>query len=315
VPRIVVTRALPDQALAALRDSGADVWVSPVDRALAPAELHAAVRGADAVVTMLHDRVDDGFLAAAGEQLRVVANVAVGYDNVDVEAARARGVTITNTPGVLTDATADLAIALLLAVTRRLGEGERLIRSRRPWAWSIDFMLGRGLRGKTLGIVGLGEIGRATAARARAFGMEVVYTQRSRGAEPGQLELDELLARSHAVSLHCPLTPETRHLIDAEALARMRDDAYLVNTARGPVVDEAALAAALRDGVIAGAALDVFEREPEVHPELLGLENAVLVPHLGSATVETRTAMAELAAANALAVLAGEAPVTAVHHA
>jgi glyoxylate reductase len=176
-------------------------------------------------------------------------------------------------------------------------------------------MLGRGLRGKTLGIVGLGEIGRATAARARAFGMEVLYTKRSRGAEPGQVELEELLARSHAVSLHCPLTPETRHLIDAAALARMRDDAYLVNTARGPVVDEAALATALRDGVIAGAALDVFEREPEVHPELLGLENAVLVPHLGSATVETRRAMAELAAANALAVLAGDAPVTPVHHA
>ena len=315
MPRIVVTRALPESALDALRESGASVWVSPHDRPLARDELHAAVRGAHAVVTMLHDRVDDAFVAAAGEQLRVVANVAVGYDNVDVEAARARGVTITNTPGVLTDATADLAIALLLAVTRRLGEGERLIRSRRPWAWSIDFMLGRGLRGKTLGIVGLGEIGRATAARARAFGMEVLYTKRSRGAEPGQVELEELLARSHAVSLHCPLTPETRHLIDAAALARMRDDAYLVNTARGPVVDEAALATALRDGVIAGAALDVFEREPEVHPELLGLENAVLVPHLGSATVETRRAMAELAAANALAVLAGDAPVTPVHHA
>jgi glyoxylate reductase len=241
--------------------------------------------------------------------LRVVANVAVGYANVDVDAARARGVTVTNTPGVLTDATADLAIALLLAITRRLGEGERLIRSGRPWAWAIDFMLGRGLRGKTLGIIGYGEIGRATAQRARAFGMEIVYTKRSPGDEPGQVELDELLERSHAVSLHCPLTPETRHLIDAAALARMRDDAYLVNTARGPVVDEAALAAALRDGVIAGAALDVFEREPEVHPDLVGLENAVLVPHLGSATRETRTAMAELAAANVVAVLAGgEAP-------
>jgi glyoxylate reductase len=312
VPRVVVTRALPEPALVALRESGADVWVSPEPRALSADELHAAVRGADAVVTMLHDRVDGGFLDAAGEQLRVVANVAVGYDNVDVDAARARGVTITNTPGVLTDATADLAIALLLAITRRLGEGERLIRSREPWAWAIDFMLGRGVRGKTLGIVGYGAIGQATAQRARAFGLEIVYTKRSRGGDPGQVEIDELLERSHAVSLHCPLTPETHHLIDAAALARMRDDAYLVNTARGPVVDEAALAAALRDGVIAGAALDVFEREPEVHPDLVGLENAVLVPHLGSATRETRTAMAELAAANAIAVLAGDDPPTPV---
>jgi glyoxylate reductase len=312
VPKIVVTRSLPASALDALRDSGADVWVSPHDRALEPAELHDAAAGADGVVTMLHDRVDDAFLDAAGDQLRVVANVAVGYDNVDVDAARARGVTVTNTPGVLTDATADLAISLLLAITRRIGEGERLIRSQEPWAWSIDFMLGRGLRGKTLGIVGYGQIGQATATRARAFGLEVIYTKRSRGDDPGQVELDELLERSHIVSLHCPLTPETRHLIDAGALARMRDDAYLVNTARGPVVDEAALARALRDGVIAGAGLDVFEREPEVHPDLIGLDNVVLIPHLGSATIETRTAMAELAAANAIAVLAGDDPPTPV---
>jgi glyoxylate reductase len=312
VPRVVVTRGLPEPALAALRDSGADVWVSDADRALTVDELHAAVGGADAVVAMLHDRIDDALLEAAGPQLKIVANVAVGYDNVDVDAARRHGVAITNTPGVLTDATADIAIALLLAVTRRVGEGERRIRSGEPWAWSIDFMLGRGLRGKTLGIVGYGGIGRATAERARAFGLEIVYTRRGRGDEPGQVELDELLKRSHFVSLHCPLTPETRHLIDAGALARMRSDAYLINTARGPVVDEAALAAALRDGVIAGAGLDVFEREPEVHPDLVGLENVVLIPHLGSATVETRTAMAELAAANAIAVLTGREPPTRV---
>lgn len=312
VPRIVVTRDLPAPAIEALRATGADVWVSAEDRALTADELHAAVRGADAVVTMLHDRVDDAFLDAAGDGLRVVANVAVGYDNVDLDAARARGVTITNTPGVLTDATADLAMALLLAVTRRVGEGERLLRRREPWAWAIDFMLGRGLRGKTLGIVGYGEIGRAVAARARAFGMEVVYTKRSPGPDPGQVEEAELLERAHVISLHCPLTPETRHLIDADALARMRADAYLINTARGPVVDEGALVDALRDGAIAGAGLDVFEREPEVHPGLLELENVVLVPHLGSATVETRTAMAELAAANVVAVLAGDPPPTQV---
>ena len=312
MPRIVVTRGLPEPALRALRDSGAEVWVSSAERALSAAELHAAVGGADAVVTMLHDRVDDRLLSAAGEQLRVVANVAVGYDNVDLEAARRHGVIVANTPAVLTDATADLAIALLLVVTRRLGEGERRIRSGVPWAWSIDFMLGRGLRGKTLGIVGYGAIGRATAQRARAFGMEVVYSKPSAGPDPGRVGTEELLERSHFVSLHCPLTPATRHLIDAGALARMRDDAYLVNTARGPIVDEPALAAALRDGTIAGAALDVFEHEPEVHPDLVGLDNVVLVPHLGSATVETRTAMAELAAANVVAVLAGDDPPTPI---
>jgi lactate dehydrogenase-like 2-hydroxyacid dehydrogenase len=257
---------------------------------------------------MLHDRVDAAFLDAAGDRLRVVANVAVGYDNVDVDACGARGVRATNTPGVLVDATADLAIGLLLAATRRLGQGERLIRSGTAWAWSIDFMLGRGLRGKTLGIVGYGDIGRAVAERARAFGLEVVFTRRSGGG----VSLGELLERADFVSLHVPLTEATRHLIDAAALARMKPGAYLVNTARGPVVDEAALAAALRDGVIAGAALDVFEHEPEVHPDLLELENVVLVPHLGSATVETRTAMAELAAANVVAVLDGREPPTPI---
>ena len=310
--RIVVTRGLPEPALRTLRESGADVWVSPDDRPLTTEELHAAVRGADAIVTLLHDRVDDALLDAAGEQLQIVANVAVGYDNVDLDAARRHDVTITNTPRVLTAATADLAFALLLAVTRRLGEGERRIRSGEPWAWSIDFMLGRGLEGKTLGIVGYGQIGQAVAKRARAFGMEIIYSDDIRREEPGQVELEELLERSHMISLHCPLTPETRHLIDADALARMRDDAYLVNTSRGPVVDEAALAVALRDGVIAGAALDVFENEPDVHPDLVGLDNAVLLPHLGSATLETRTAMAELAAENVVAVLGGGEPATPV---
>ena len=313
--RIVVTRGLPEPALRTLRESGADVWVSPDDRPLTTEELHAAVEGADAIVTLLHDRVDDALLDAAGEQLQIVANVAVGYDNVDLDAARRHDVTVTNTPRVLTAATADLAFALLLAVTRRLGEGERRIRSGEPWAWSIDFMLGRGLEGKTLGIVGYGQIGQAVAQRARAFGMEIIYSDDMDREEPGQVELDELLERSHAITLHCPLTPETRHLIDADALARMRDDAYLVNTSRGPVVDEAALAVALRDGVIAGAALDVFENEPDVHPDLVGLDNAVLLPHLGSATRETRTAMAELAAENVVAVLGGDRPKTPVHEA
>jgi glyoxylate reductase len=317
-PRIVVTRVIPEPALDLLREAG-EMWLNPEDRALTRDELHAAIAGADAVVTLLHDRVDDAFLDAAGPQLQVVANVAVGYDNVDVPACAARGVRFTNTPGVLTDATADIAFALILMVTRRLAEGERLVRSQRPWNWNMFFMLGTGIQGKTLGIVGLGQIGTATARRARAFGMEVVYAGRHPAdpaleAELGArfLSLDELLETADVVSLHCPLTEETRHLITARRLRQMKATAFLVNTTRGPVVDESALADALRDGVIAGAGLDVFEREPEVHPGLLELDDVVLIPHLGSATVETRTAMAVLAARNAIAVLHGEEPPTPV---
>ncbi len=317
--RIVVTRRIPEPALDLLRAAG-DVWLSPHDRPLEVPELHEAIAGADAIVTMLHDRVDGAFLAAAGPGLRVVANVAVGFDNVDVPACTERGVRFTNTPGVLTDATADIAFALILMTTRRLGEGERLIRSGVPWSFNMFFLLGSSLQQKTLGIVGLGQIGAATARRARAFGMDVVYSGR-RAADPGleqelgarRVDLDELLATGDVVSLHCPLTDETRHLIDGARLRQMKPSAYLVNTTRGPVVDEGALAEALRDGVIAGAGLDVFEREPEVHPDLLELENVVLIPHLGSATIETRTAMAVLAATNAIAVLDGADPPTPVN--
>ena len=318
--RIVVTRQIPDPGIELLTGAG-ELWVSPHDRALSVEELHDAVLGADAVVALLHDRIDDALFEAAGPQLRVVANVAVGYDNVDVPAATRRGVLITNTPGVLTDATADLTIALMLMVTRRLAEGERLIRARAPWRWNMFMMLGSGIQGKTLGIVGLGAIGQATARRARAFGMRIAYAQRSRASERVEAELggvrrmplEELLATADVVSLHCPLTDQTRHLIDAKRLRSMKRTAFLVNTSRGPVIDEAALALALADGAIAGAALDVFEREPEVDKGLLALDNVVLVPHLGSATIETRGAMAELAARNVLAVLAGEPPPTPVN--
>ncbi len=286
---------------------------------LPPADLHELVRGSNGVVTLLHDRVDSTFLDAAGTQLRVVANVAVGYDNIDLAACAARGVVVTNTPGVLTDATADIAMALILMVSRRLGEGERLIRSSQPWKWGLYFHLGASLRGKTLGIVGLGQIGQATARRARAFGMEIVYAGRTRAssdveAELGaqHLSLDDLIATADFISLHCPLRPETRHLVGAPELARMKPTAFLINTARGPIVDEEALVAALREGAIAGAGLDVFEHEPDVSPGLLELENAVLLPHLGSATVETRTAMAVLAAENVAAVLSGKPPRTPV---
>jgi lactate dehydrogenase-like 2-hydroxyacid dehydrogenase len=313
-----VTVRLPEAATGLLRAS-AEVWTSPHDRALTTAELHAAVAGVDGAVVSLGNRVDDAFLDASGPGLKVVANVGVGYDNVDVPACAARGVVVTNTPGVLTDATADLAFALVLMVTRRLGEAERLVRDRRPWRFGLDFMLGAGIAGKTLGIVGLGQIGAAVARRARASGMDIAYAGRRRAAPELErdlaarhLTLDELLETADVVSVHAPLSPETRHLIDARALARMKPTAFLVNTSRGAVVDEAALVDAVRDGTIAGAGLDVYEREPEVHPGLLELENVVLLPHLGSATVETRTAMAVLAARNALAVTCGEPPLTLV---
>ena len=319
-PKIVVTRRIPEPALDLLRPVG-ELWVSPHDRPLERAELHAAAEGADALVTLLHDLVDGALLDAAGPQLRCVANVAVGYDNIDVAAATARGIWITNTPGVLTDATADLAMALILMVTRRLGEAERAVRAGQKWSWSMFYMLGHGLQDKTLGIVGLGAIGRATGRRARAFGMRIAYTgtrpapadvERSLGAR--FLELDELLASADIVSLHLPLTDSTRHLLDARRLALMKPTAYLINTARGAIVNEAALAAALDRGALAGAGLDVYEHEPDVHPGLLSRDDAVLLPHLGSATVETRTAMAELAARNVLAVLADERPPTPVNN-
>jgi glyoxylate reductase len=311
-PTFAVTSRIPAPAVEMLGAVGS-VDMAEVETALPRPELLRLVGGAGAILTLLHDRVDGELLDAAGPGLRCVANVAVGYDNVDLEAAAARGVAVANTPGVLDDATADLTIGLILTAARRLGEGERLIRSGAPWAWSMSFMLGHELRGKLLGIVGLGSIGRRVAERARAFGMRVAYSQRS-AADPAlaaaleaeRMELDRLLGAADVLSLHCPLTAETRHLVSARRLALMKPGAILVNAARGPVIDEAALVEALREGRLGAAALDVYEEEPRVHPGLLGLENAVLVPHLGSATVETRTAMAELAAANAIAAVRGE---------
>jgi glyoxylate reductase len=312
--RVVVTGKIPAVAVERLRAAHeVSAWDEPGP--IPRAELLSRLVGAHAAVTLLTEKVDDEFLDAAGAGLRVVSNVAVGYNNIDVPACTARGVTVTNTPGVLTDATADIAMALVLMVTRRLGEGERVIRSRTAWQWGMGYMLGAGIQGRRLGIVGMGQIGLATARRARAFGMTIAYSKRTPldvavAAELGaeHVSLDDLLATSDVVSLHCPYATDTHHLIGAAQLARMKPTAYLVNTARGPIVDEAALADALRAGRIAGAGLDVFEKEPAVHEGLLGLEQVVLIPHLGSATVETRTAMATTAAANALAVLAGGAP-------
>lgn len=317
-PIFAVTNRLPEPALAALRAAGelrADEREEPIPRA----ELLALVAGADAILTLLGDRVDAELLDAAGPRLRCVANVAVGYDNVDLAAARERGVVVTNTPGVLDDATADLTLALILAATRRVAEGDRLLRAGRHWTWGMGFMLGTGLQGKLLGIVGLGGIGRKVGERARAFGMRIAYS--SRRAAPAEVEAaleaermprERLLAEVDVLSLHCPLTPETHHLIGAAELAAMKPSAVLVNAARGPVVDEAALAAALAAGEIAAAGLDVYEHEPRVEPRLLELDNVVLSPHLGSATVETRTAMAGLAARNAIAAVRGEPLLTPV---
>ncbi|MFM8528095.1 MAG: 2-hydroxyacid dehydrogenase [Ilumatobacteraceae bacterium] len=317
--RIVVTGRIPDPGISVLQAAGHEVMVWGEPGPMPRDVLLAEAANADAMVTLLTERIDDELLDVAGRRLRAVCNVAVGYNNIDVEACRRRGVVVTNTPGVLTDATADIALALMLMVTRRLAEGERLIRSGEPWKWSMFMMLGTGVQGRRLGIVGMGQIGTAMARRARVLGMSVAYTNRSAAPaaiddelEAARLDVDELLATSDVVSLHCPYTPETHHLIGPDQLRAMRRTAFLINTSRGPVVDEAALVAALEAGRIAGAGLDVFEHEPEVHPGLLGRDDVVLVPHLGSATVETRSAMAELAARNAVAVLAGQPPITPV---
>jgi glyoxylate reductase len=317
--RVVVTGRIPEGGLDVLRAAGhhVDAWDEP--QPIERAELLRRVRGADAIVALLTDRIDEEFLVAAGPQLQIVANVAVGYNNIDVPACSARSVLVTNTPGVLTDATADIAMALILMTTRRLAEGERLIRSGEPWQWGMFMMLGTSVQGRQLGIVGLGQIGAALARRAHAFGMKIAYANRRPvahelvdGTAAASMSLDELLATSDVVSLHCPYSAETHHLIGAAQLQTMRPHAYLINTARGPVVDEAALVGALESQQIAGAGLDVFEHEPQIHPGLVGRHDVVLLPHLGSATVETRTAMAVLAARNVVGVLSGSGAITPV---
>jgi glyoxylate reductase len=317
-PVFAVLHPIPEVALGMLGEAG-EVRVGTGRAPLTAAELKCLVEGADAIISLPTDPVDGAVADLSGPGLKVVANVAVGYDNISLSDLASRGIVVTNTPDVIVSATADLALALILMVSRRLGEAERLIRSGTDWAFAFDFMLGCSMEGRTLGVIGLGQIGRATAARARAIGMRIAYHNRTRAAPDVEaelaatpLELDQLLAVADVVSLHCPLNEQTHHLIDAAALARMKASAYLVNTSRGPVVDEAALVKALADETIAGAALDVFEREPSVHPGLLGLQNVILVPHLGTATVETRERMAVLAAGNAIAVVAGRWPLTPV---
>jgi glyoxylate reductase len=310
--KVVVTGKIPAVALERLRaEHTVDAWED--ESLISRDELLRRVAGTDAIVSLLTEKIDAELLDAAGKQMRSVSNVAVGYNNIDVPACSERNVLVTNTPGVLTEATADIAMALILMSTRRLAEGERVIRAQQPWQWGMFYMLGSSIQGSQLGIVGMGQIGAAVARRARAFGMTIAYTKRSpldaetaKELNATHMELDELLTTSDVVSLHCPYSPETHHLMNASTIGKMKKSAYLINTARGPVVDEEALATALQQGKIAGAGLDVFEKEPTVHQALIGLDNAVLIPHLGSATVETRTAMANLAVTNALAVLSGK---------
>jgi glyoxylate reductase len=308
--QVLLTRRIPSSVLTLL-EAEHTVDLHAGDGAIPRDDLLRRVADKDALICLLTDRVDRELLEAA-PLLKIVSNIAVGYDNIDVAAATERGVIVTNTPDVLTEAVAEFTWALILGIARRVAEGDRLIRSGGWKGWALDFMLGTELRGKQLGIIGPGRIGRAVAAKAPAFGMSVAFAGRGRTAQPPYLSIDELLVSSDVISIHAPGTPEMRHLINRRTLARMKRSAILVNTARGTAVDEEALAWALDERLIAGAALDVYEREPGVHPALLKHERVLLAPHVASATRETRTAMAELAARNVLSVLSGGAPLTAV---
>ena len=300
-PAVLLTRRIPSSVFARL-EAACDVDLYDGPGAMDAAELKRRLAGKQGLICVLTDKIT-GELIDAAPGLKVVANIAVGYDNIDVPAVKARGVVVTNTPDVLTEAVAEFTWGLILSLTRRITEGDRLVR-RGGWkGWALDFMLGSELRGKQLGVIGRGRIGRAVAAKAPAFGMSVAFAKHD-------MSLDELLVSSDVISIHTPLTRETKHLIDRRALARMKRTALLINTSRGPVVDEEALVWALGERLIAGAALDVYEREPEVPKAFWSLENVVLAPHLGSATRETRTAMIDLAVSNVLAVLSGEPALT-----
>lgn len=317
--RAFVTRVIPQPGIDLLRQH-AEVDVNESDIPLKPEELREKAASYPALVTLLTDTVDRALFDAGRGTLKIVANVAVGYDNIDVAAATEAGVIVTNTPGVLTETTADFAWTLLMGIARRLCEAQGFLRAGKFQGWGIMMMLGGDIHGKTLGLCGFGRIGQAVAKRATGFDMRILYYDPivradEFAAQVGaqRVDFDTLLRESDFVSVHTPLTPETHHLIGADQLRMMKETAYLVNTSRGPVVDEAALAHALGEGHIRGAALDVFEREPEVHPDLLVLDNALLTPHIASASVDTRTRMATMAAENVVAAFAGERPPTVVN--
>lgn len=322
MPKVFISRALPQTAIDALYDvlSHDEVSIYPKDHVITRDDLLEGVRGIEALLPILTETIDAAVMDAAGQQLKIIANYAVGFNNIDVAEATKRGIIVTNTPGVLTETTADLAWAILLATARRLGEGERYLRAGKWDSWAPQLLLGVDIHDKTLGIFGMGRIGQAVARRAKGFGMRTLYTSRSPldpeiARDLGATEVDKavLLAESDFLSLHCPLLPETRHAFGAAEFAAMKKTAVFINTTRGPVVDEAALAAALESGEIFAAGLDVFEEEPKVHPRLLKCENALLIPHLGSATLETRTKMAAIAVSNVVAYYRGKTPPTCIN--
>ena len=317
--KVYVTRQIPEEGINLLKKFCRMVEVNPHDSPLTYDELLMQVKGRDAILTMLSDRIDERLMSEA-KSLKVIANYAVGYDNIDIKAATAKGIVVTNTPGVLTDSTADMAWALLFSIARRIVEGDKVTRVGKFVGWAPMFLLGRDVVGKTLGIIGAGRIGTAMAMRSRGWCMKVLYTTQSNrnavleemlGAK--RVDLETLLKESDFISIHTPLSEKTRHLIGAKEISLMKKTAYLINTARGSVIDEAALVNALKNKQIAGAGLDVYEEEPKLKPGLAELDNVVLAPHLGSATVESRTKMAVMAAENIIAVLNKQKPKNCVN--
>lgn len=311
---VYITRKIPEGGIAKLKECYEKVEINPDDRPLTYDELLEQVKGRDAILTMLSDRIDAQLLHEA-KNLKVIANYAVGFDNIDIAAATSHGIVVTNTPDVLTEATADMAWALLFAVSRRIVEGDRVTRNGEFTGWSPLFLLGGDLVGKTLGIIGSGRIGTAMALRSRGWNMKVLYTsQRNNNAvleeklNARRVVLETLLKESDFISLHTPFTEKTRHLIGRDEFAMMKRTAYLINTARGAVINETEMVDALRNNMIAGAGLDVYEEEPELKPGLAALDNVVLAPHLGSATVETRSWMSIMAAESIIKVLKGQKP-------
>jgi len=312
--KIFITRQIPEKGIKILKDKGWDVSVGPEGK-ISQEELLEGVKGVDAILSVLTEKIDGEVMEAAGNQLKIIANYAVGYNNIDVEEAKKRNIMVTNTPGVLTDAVADHAVGLLFAIAQRIVEADKYTRAGNYKAWGPKLFLGADITGKTLGIIGFGRIGFAVAQRMKqGFNMKIIYYDVNRNEELEKKlgveyrELDDLLKESDFVSLHTALTKETTHLINSEKLAIMKPTACLINTSRGPVIDEVALIEALKAKKIAGAALDVFEKEPELMPGLTDLENVILTPHIASATKETRDKMAEMAANNVISALEGQTP-------
>ncbi|AEX86418.1 glyoxylate reductase [Marinitoga sp. 1135] len=315
MPKVSFTYEIPEIAEKKLKDAGFDVWVNREERTLTHEEIINLAKESDALITLLSDNINKEVLEAGKGKLKVVSNYAVGYNNIDVESAKEFSIYVTNTPGVLSDATADLAWALLFAVARKIVESDKFVREGKFIGWRPQLFLGYDIKGKTLGIIGMGRIGKEMAKRALGFDMKVLYYKRNRLSEAEEKELnveyaplEELIKKSDYISLHTPLTPETHHLLDEKEFSMMKPNVIIINTARGPVINEKVLIKYLKEGKIAGAGLDVYEEEPKIPEELLKLDNVVLTPHTGSATFETRDKMAEMVADNVIAALKGEVP-------